>query len=176
MKVPELVAVPPGVVTVILPDFAPLGTVTVIFVYEFTTKLAALIPPKVTLVTPVKLSPLITTLWPGGLLVGEKLEIVGVTRKFTLLANMRLGAVTLTLPVVAPSGAVVLISVLETTVNVAAVPLKVTLVVPVRLFPRIITGVPTLPEAGNVFMKGPSPTDRLKTVPSPLAPPATVVP
>jgi hypothetical protein len=32
VNVPELVAVPPGVVTLILPVFAPAGTVTVIFV------------------------------------------------------------------------------------------------------------------------------------------------
>ena len=40
---------------------------------------------------------------------------------------MRLGVVTLTLPVVAPLGTVVVISVLETTVKVAGVPLKATL-------------------------------------------------
>src|SRR5215472_7647243 len=125
-----------------------------------------LTPPKVTLVAPVKLSPLIVTVVPTGPLVGEKLEIVGVTRKFTLLVKVRLGVVTLTLPVVALLGTVVLISVLETTVNLAAVPLNVTLVEPVRLFPRIMTAVPTLPEMGNVSTKGPSPTDRLKTVPS----------
>ena len=124
-----------------------------------------LTPPKVTLVAPVKLSPLIVTVVPTGPLVGEKLEIVGVTRKFTLLVKVRLGVVTLTLPVVALLGTVVLISVLETTVNLAAVPLNVTLVEPVRLFPRIMTAVPTLPEVDNVLMKGPSPTDRLKTVP-----------
>ena len=117
MKVALLVAVPPGVVTLIFPVFAPLGTVAVIFVYEFTLKLVALTPPKVTLVAPVKLWPLITTLVPGGPLVGEKLEICGVTRKFTLLVNVWLGVVTLTLPVVTPLGTVVLISELETTVR-----------------------------------------------------------
>jgi len=77
-------------------------------------KLVALTPPKVTLVAPVKLSPVITTLVPTGPLVGEKLEIVGVPRKFTLLVKVRLGVVTLTLPVVAPLGTVVLISEFET--------------------------------------------------------------
>jgi hypothetical protein len=47
------------------------------------------------------------------------------------------GVVTTTTPVVAPLGTVVVISVSDTTSNVAAVPLKVTSVVPVSLFPRI---------------------------------------
>ena len=51
---------PPGVVTLILPVFGPLGTVAVIFVYESTVNMV-LTPPKVTLVAPLKLSPLITT-------------------------------------------------------------------------------------------------------------------
>ena len=51
VKVPALVAVPPGVVTVILPVFAPDGTVAVILVYELTTKLAVT-PPKVTWLRP----------------------------------------------------------------------------------------------------------------------------
>ncbi len=113
---------------------------------------------------------------PGGPLVGEMLEMVGVTGKFSLLVNVRLGVVTLTLPVIAPLGTLVLISVLETTVNVAAVPLKVTLVEPSRLFPKIMTAVPTLPEVGSVSTNGPSPTDWLKTVPSLLVPPNIVVP
>jgi hypothetical protein len=52
------------------------------------------------------------------------------TRKFTLLISVRLGIFTLTCPVVASLGTVVVISVLETTLNVAALPLKVTLVAP----------------------------------------------
>lgn len=72
-------------------------------------KLVALMPPKVTFVAPVKLSPVIIRLVPTGPLVGEKLEIVGVTRKATLLKSVRLGVTTLTLPVVTPHGTVVLI-------------------------------------------------------------------
>ena len=45
-------------------------------------------------------------------------------------SKARLGVVTLTLPVVAPAGTVVVMSEGETTVNVAAVPLKLTLVAP----------------------------------------------
>jgi hypothetical protein len=129
VNVAALETVPPGVVTKILPMRAPVGTVAVIWVSEFTVKLVALMPPKLTLVAPVKLWPVITTLVPTGPLVGEKLEITGVTRKFTLLESVEVGVTTWTLPVVAPVGTVVVISVLEATVNVAAMPLKVTLVV-----------------------------------------------
>jgi hypothetical protein len=62
-----------------------------------------------------------------------------VTRNFLLLFSSPLGEVTVTKPVVAPLGTVVVISVLETTVNVAAVPLKLTAVVPVSFAPRILT-------------------------------------
>ena len=93
-----------------------------------------------------------------------------------LLESARLVVVTLTVPVVAPLGTVALISELETTVNVAAVPLKLTLLAPVRLVPRILTVAPTLPEVGCVSTNGPRCTDSLKTVPSLLAPPVNVVP
>jgi hypothetical protein len=39
-----------------------------------------------------------------------------------------------------------------------------------------LTVAPTLPEVVWVSTNGPKPTDRLKTVPSPLAPPPDVVP
>ena len=88
------------------------------------------------------------------------------TWKFTLLVSVPPGVFTLTGPVVAPLGTVALISVPEITSNVAAVPLKVTLLASVRSFPKIVTAVPGLPEVGNVSTTGPSPTERLKTVPS----------
>lgn len=91
----------------------------------------------------------------------------GVTRKFKLLVNVRAGVVTLTLPVVAAAGTVVVISVPDTTMNVAALPLKVTLLAPVKLFPRIVTAAPTLPEPGLVSTKAPRPSAKLKTVPHP---------
>jgi hypothetical protein len=64
-------------------------------------------------------------------------------------------------------GTVVVIKELETTLKTAAAPLNVTLVAPVRLVPRILTAAPTLPEVVCVSTNGPSPTDRLKTVPQP---------
>jgi hypothetical protein len=50
VKAPELVAVPPGVVIAILLVFAPVGTVAVTCVSEFTVKLVAATPPNVTFV------------------------------------------------------------------------------------------------------------------------------
>ena len=91
-----------------------------------------------------------------------------VTRKTTLLFSVFLGVVTVTKPVVAPLGTVVLISDFETTVNIAVVPLKVTLVALFKFVPRIVTAAPTLPEVGLVSTNGPSPTPRLKTVPQQL--------
>ena len=97
-------------------------------------------------------------------------------RKGTLLNSLWLGVSTVTVPVVAPTGTVVLISDFETTVNFAAVPLKVTLVVPARFVPRIMTLAPILPDVGRVSTKERRPTDRLKTVPSIKVPPACVTP
>ena len=85
----------------------------------------------------------------------------GVTRKFWLLSKTTVGVVTCTLPEVAPAGTVAVIPELETTVNAAAVPLKVTPVAPVKLVPRITTDVPTAPEVVWVFTNGPRPIDKL---------------
>ena len=78
MNALALAAVPPGVVTLIGPVVAPLGTVAVIVVSEATVELVALTPLKVTAVAPVKFVPLIVTVvMTGGPLVGMKLVIVG---------------------------------------------------------------------------------------------------
>ena len=58
------------------------------------------------------------------------------TRKGTLLESMPLGVTTVTSPVVAPAGTLVVTSELDTTVKGAAVRLKPTLVDPVRLAPE----------------------------------------
>jgi len=100
-----------------------------------------------------------------------------LTRKIMLLVSAPLGVITWTVPVVAPAGTVAWMSECDSTVNVAAaIPLKVTLVAPVRLLPRILIVCPTLPDVGSVVTYALSPTERLKTVPSPLAPSAFVVP
>src|ERR1700691_1148470 len=89
-------------------------------------------------------------------------RLYGRTRNGALLKSAPLGVTTCTVPVVAPTGTVVVIKDADTTVNVAAVPLKVALVAPVRSLPRILTDTPTAPEAGRVSTNGPRPTDRLK--------------
>jgi len=71
------------------------------------------------------------------------------TWKGTLLTSVPLGVATWTFPVVAPAGTVVVISESETTVNVATVPLKLTLVAPVRFVPRISRAAPTAPKVGR---------------------------
>src|SRR5258706_64323 len=71
----------------------------------------------------------------------------GSTRKGTLLCAVPWGLITLTSPVVAPAGTVVVMSDGETTVKVAGVALEVALVAPGRLFTRILTAAPTLPTA-----------------------------
>ena len=93
-----------------------------------------------------------------------------------LLESLPPGVVTVTGPLEAPEGTLVVISVAETTVKVAGVPLNVTAVEPVRLLPSILTTEATFPEVGSVFTKGPSPIDSLKTLPDMDPPPAVVVP
>jgi hypothetical protein len=60
---PSLVDVPPGVITAIEPDLAPLGTVTVTLVSSLVAGVAST-PPNVTLVVCPKLVPVIVTVWP----------------------------------------------------------------------------------------------------------------
>jgi hypothetical protein len=50
VKLVALAALPPGVVIAIFPVFAPVGTVAVTCVSEFTVKLVAFTPPNVTFV------------------------------------------------------------------------------------------------------------------------------
>src|SRR5258706_301001 len=82
-----LVAVPPGVVTLIDPVVAPAGTVACIVVAEFTVNVA-LTPLNFTAVAPLKFVPLIVTLVPTGPLVGVKLVIEGGRRVIASNAAM----------------------------------------------------------------------------------------
>src|SRR5579859_159931 len=92
----------------------------------------------------------------------------GFTRKGILLESVPLGVTTWTVPLMAPVGTMAVIAVpVKLTVNEADVPLNVTLVLPVRLFPRILTNDPTLPEVGRVSTNGPRLTARLNAVPQP---------
>ena len=77
VKLELLVAVPPGVVTLIGPVVAIAGTVAVSVVDSNTLKLIALAPLNITAVAPVKSVPVMVTLVPTGPLVGAKLVMVG---------------------------------------------------------------------------------------------------
>ena len=154
-----LVPVPAGVVTATGPVVAPVGTVAVIWVPEVTVNVAA-VPLKVTAVAPVKPLPVMLTDVPGAPEVGVNEETAGaaVTVNDAVLVPVPAGVVTATGPVVAPVGTVAVIWVPEVTVNVAAVPLKVTAVAPVKPLPVMLTDVPGAPEVGvNEETTGPEP-------------------
>ena len=70
VKVSALVAVPPSVVTEIVPVL-PLPTVALIEVALLTVKEAAAVPPNLTALTLVKLVPVMLTTAPLAPLVGE---------------------------------------------------------------------------------------------------------
>jgi hypothetical protein len=145
------VAVPPGVVTVILPVVVLLATTAVICVALFTTKLEAALPLIATALAPVKLFPVITTEVPTGPLPGLKLVITGavVMLKFVVEVVLPAGLVTEIAPVVVPLAMVAVICVeLFTPKLAAALPLKVTAVVPMKPVPVIPTEMPAGPEVG----------------------------
>src|SRR6266508_6222103 len=157
VKLVVLVAVPPGVVTLIGPVVAPVGTVAVIRVGEFTVNVIAATLLNVTEVVvkpvPLKFVPLIVTLVPTGPRVGVNEVIVGagtaVTVKFVALVAVPPGAVTAIFPVVAPVGTVAVILTLELMIKAALTPLNVTEVAPVKLVPLIVTVVPNRPEPAD---------------------------
>ena len=110
----------------------------------------AVTPPNVTAVAPVKAVPVTVTTVPTGPLVGVKDESVGagMTVKLDTLVAVPPGVVTLTGPVVAPTGTVTVIRVPESTVNEAETPLNFTAVAPVKAVPAMVTTVPTGPLVG----------------------------
>jgi len=72
----ELLTVPPGVATSILPVAAPVGTVTLIFI-DLSTLIVAGTPLKVTALALWRLDPLIVTTSPGAPDEGLKLVMIG---------------------------------------------------------------------------------------------------
>ena len=149
VNVPLLIAVPPGVVTVMMP-VVPLPTVALIEVALRTVKEPAVVPPKVTCVAPVKLAPIRDTTTPVMPLVGVNEVMVGAGTKVKapLLVAMPPGVVTVILPV-APFPTVALIAVALVTVKeVATVPPTATAVTPVKFAPVIVRGVPAPPIVG----------------------------
>ena len=150
VKLDALVAVPPTVVTLHVPELAPAGTVAVIFVAEFTVN-DAVVEPSFTDVAPVKFVPFSVTMVPTGPLDGLKLVRVGagtVTVNVDALVSLPPGVVTLHVPELAPAGTVAVICVAELTVNDAVVPASFTDVAPVRFVPVSVTLVPTGPLDG----------------------------
>jgi hypothetical protein len=121
VKLPGLVPVPPGPVTVIGPLVVPEPTVALIFELDLMVKLLAFIPLNLTALAPVKLEPLIDTFVPVLPFVGVKLEMVGagggtgVTVKLPALVAVPPGVVTLIVPVVVPAATAAVICVFEST-------------------------------------------------------------
>jgi hypothetical protein len=134
---------------------APAGTGTTMLVADQVVGVAA-VPLKVTVLVPCvapKLLPLMVTAVATGPLDGERLVSVGVGETVNGNALLtRPPTVTTTLPVVAPAGTGTAMLLADQVVGVAAVPLKVTVLVPwvaPKLLPLIVTAVATGPLDGE---------------------------
>jgi hypothetical protein len=149
IKLVGLIPVPPCAVTRNGPVVAPVGSVASIAVAEISVKLAGL-PLNVTAVAPVNSVPPIVTLVPTGPLAGVTLVIAGggMTVKLVALVAVPPRVVTLSGPVVAPAGTVASIAEAEVTVKLAARPLNMTAVAPVKSVPPIVTLLPAGPVVG----------------------------
>jgi hypothetical protein len=153
VKLPLLVAVPAGVVTLTVPLVAPAGTVAVTELADCTVNELAATPWNLTAVAPVNWLPTIVTDVPTGPLVGVKELIAGegkaVTVKLPLLVAVPPCVVTLIAPLVAPAGTVACIELADLTANaLAATPWNLTTVAPAKLLPEIVTDTPTGPLVG----------------------------
>jgi len=162
VKLTPLLATPPTVTTT-FPVVAPAGTGATMLVALQLVGVAA-VPLNVTVLVPwvvPKFVPVIVTDVPTAPAVGVKLVMLGATVKLTpLLATPP--TVTTTFPVVAPAGTGATMLVALQLVGAAAVPLKVTVLVPwvaPKLLPVIVTGVPVAPDVGErlVMLGAPGP-------------------
>ncbi len=174
VKVTLLLVRPPTVTTTgPAPAVAPVGTGATMLVVLQLVGVGTGVPLKVTVPgVAVKFNPVMVAAVPTAPEVGERLLMLGATLKVTpLLANPP--TVTTTAPVVAPDGTGATMLVALQLLGVAAVPLKVTVLVPCvapKVAPLIVTEVPTGPEVGDrVLMLGAT----LKVTPL-LANPPTV--
>jgi len=157
VKFGVLVAVPLGVVTLILPVVAPVGTVAVIVVAEFTVNDVALVVLNFTELVvkagavPLKFVPVIVTDVPTGPKAGVNEVIVGApTVKFVALVLCPAAVYTWIRPVVAPEGTTAVTEVALEVVGVTRLEvLKRTRVGAVVKVPLIVTVVPTKPLAGE---------------------------
>ena len=144
----------PPTVTTTLPVVAVAGTAVVIALSLQFVGVAST-PLKLTVLVPweaPKFAPVISTVVPAGPESGFKPLMTGsvpTVKGTPLLASPP--TVTTTLPVVAPAGTVTVIEVALQPVGVAAVPLKVTVLLPCiapKLVPLISTVVPSGPATG----------------------------
>src|SRR5438876_138209 len=169
-----LLATPPTLRST-LPVVAPVGTGTMMLVADQLVGVAV-VPLNVTVLVPCvapKPLPAIVTAVATGPLVGDRLVIVGgtVTVKATpLLASPP--TVTTTLPVVAPAGTGTAMLVADQVVGVAAMPLNVTVLVPLvapKPVPAIVTAVATGPLVGDrlVMVGGTVTVNETPLLPSP---------
>jgi hypothetical protein len=143
----------PATVTTTFPVAAPLGTGATMEV-ELQLVGVAVMPLNVTVLLPCvlpKVVPAIVTEVPTSPEAGDRLVMCGVTVKATpLLAT--LATVTTTLPVVAPLGTGTTMDAALQLVGVAALPLKVTVLLPCvapKPLPETDTEVPTGPDAAD---------------------------
>src|SRR5438128_706715 len=135
-----LVAVPAGVVTVIGPVVAVLGTGALIELRDTIVKGDASTPLNFTEVVPIKPLPLIFTFVPAVPEAGVKDVINGRTVKLVGLVAVPDGVVTVIEPVNAVADTVAVIEVSESTEkDEAACPLNFTEVAPVKPLPLIVT-------------------------------------
>jgi hypothetical protein len=108
LNVPDLVAVPPGVVIAIFPVFEPLGTFAVTCcVAELIETTVAFTPPNVTLDVCVNPVPEMTMEVPMTPLAGMKLAMAGMTLKTLLLTSGPAGVTRVTFAVVPVAGTTV---------------------------------------------------------------------
>lgn len=145
-----LVAVPPAVVTEIVPVVAPVGTVVEMLLASVTENVAD-VPLNFTDVAPTKFVPVKVTAVPTCPLVGEKLASVGLaTPTVKLLAEVAepCGVASEIFPVTAALGTVNVALVALLTEKVAEAPPTVTEVAPVKFVPVNVTEVPAAPVVG----------------------------
>jgi hypothetical protein len=120
VNVPADVPVPPSVVTLTVTAPVLAGEVAVIWVAELTVKLVADAPPNMTLVAPLKLVPVMTTLVPplSGPDVGASPVTVGAATKVKVPTDVPVpfGVVTLTVTAPVPAAVMAVIDVAEFTV------------------------------------------------------------
>jgi hypothetical protein len=156
VKLPEEIAVPPGVVIDIVP-LVPLATTAVILVALTTVKEVAAVPPKLTAVAPIKLVPVMVTVSPAPADDGVNEPMLGAGIKVKLLEELAVppGVVTDIIPVVPLATTAVMLVAFTTVKEVAAVPPKLTAVAPVKLVPIMVTIAPVAADDGvNELMVG----------------------